>query len=87
MTFTRRPTPIGPAATIAAAALPAAALAGAANGEVTVDPNRRFRNVDVGCTGRRCDWIGRHDFNGTVRVPGEGESIADHDPSDFREIA
>lgn len=40
MTFTRRQTPIGPAAT-AAAALPALTLADVANGELTVDPSHR----------------------------------------------
>jgi hypothetical protein len=84
MTFTRRHTPIGAAAT-AAAELPALAVADVANGELTVDPSHRSRDV-VGCTGRCRDWIGRHDFIETVRAPGKG-AVADHDLLDFREIA
>jgi hypothetical protein len=86
MTFTRRQTPIGAAAT-AAAALPALTLADVANGELTVDPSHRSGDVVVDCTGRWRDWIGRHDFIETVRAPGEAELITDNEPVEFREIA
>jgi hypothetical protein len=87
MTFTHRQTPIGAAAT-AAAALPAAAAADVANGQVMVDPSHRFSDVVVGRVGRKWrDWIGRHDFIETVRALDEAELIADQDLVDFRETA
>jgi hypothetical protein len=85
MTFTRH-TPIGPAAT-AAAALPALTLADVANGELTVDPSHRSGDVVVDCTGRWRDWIGRHDFIETFRALDEAELITDNKPVEFRDIA
>jgi hypothetical protein len=85
MTFTRRRTPIGAAATTAAA-LPAVAVADVTNGEVMVDQGHRSRDV-VGCTGRWRAWFGGYDFIETVRALGAADLTADCELVDFREIA
>jgi hypothetical protein len=85
MTFTRRRTTIGAAATTAAA-LSAVAVADVTNGEVMVDQGHRSRDV-VGCTGRWRAWFGRHDFIETVRALGTADLTADCELVDFRKIA
>jgi hypothetical protein len=86
--LTRRHVLVGAATTVAAAALPAIAVADVANGEVMLDPRHRFRDIVVGYIDRNgCEWFGRYDFVEMVRDLDEADLITHHELADFPEIA